>query len=498
MATPNTLPISRLVNVTAILSPSAQQAESLSTFLILGNSPVIDPVTRIRSYDTIEEVGDDFGDSAPEYLAAELWFSQAPAPNQLYIGRWVESPSSGQLYGGALSAAQQAIANFTVVTNGGIDITIDATAKTLTGITFAAAGNLNAVAGILQTAIGGSATVVWNPFYNRFIVTSATTGTTSLVSFATTGAGTDISGLLGLTAATSGAYRAPGEAAESALACATLFDNMFGQQYFGFTMLAIADADAVLVAEYTQAASNYHYFGCTTQEAGVLSPSSTTDMAYLLSQVNGLSYTCVQYSSTSPYAVVSLLARILTTDYTQNNSTIDLFYKQEPGVEGEALTATQINALEAKNCNVFVNYNNATTIIEPGVSCAGIPFYIDTAIGIVSLVIAIQTAVYNLLYSNTTKVPQTDGGMHQIQTTIQAVCAQYVANGLLAPGTWTSGGFGSLDEGDFMPTGYYVYCPPIATQSVAARAARLSVPFQVAVKLAGAVNKVNVSILVNN
>jgi hypothetical protein len=72
-----------------------------------------------------------------------------------------------------------------------------------------------------------------------------------------------------------------------------------------------------------------------------------------------------------------------------------------------------------------------------------------------------------------------------------------VFDGLLAPGVWTTGGFGALQSGDFVPKGFYVYAPPISQQNPADRSARKSVTFQVAAKLAGAIHSVNVQINVN-
>ena len=51
--------------------------------------------------------------------------------------------------------------------------------------------------------------------------------------------------------------------------------------------------------------------------------------------------------------------------------------------------------------------------------------------------------------------------------------------------------------GSFLPLGYYVYYPPISTQSQTARAARQSVPFQVMLKMAGAVQDVSIGVTVN-
>jgi hypothetical protein len=484
------LPVSRLINVSVNLTPSAAQSQSTSTLLILGSSSVIDVKSRLRQYTSINQVAADFGSSAPEYLAAVLWFEQSPQPPLLLIGRWAQTPTPGRLFGGPVGS----LGSIQAISLGGFTITIDATVKNLAALNFSAASSFNAVASIIQTGLGASATCVYNSVYNRFEITSATTGATSLVSFATPpGTGTDASHVLGL-GSTDGGYQANGMVAETALAAVTLFDSQFGQQWYAVTVLGAVTADHQAIAPYIEAGNNKHLYGVSTLDANTLNPGSITDVAYLLSQLK-FNKTTVQYSSSNPYAVVSLLARILTTDYTANNSVITLMYKQEPGIIAETLNTTQIAAVEAKNCNVFVNYDNSTAIIEPGVASSG--QFLDTVIGTDVLAITIQTALYNDLYTTTTKIPQTDAGMHILTTTVEQVCSQFVQNGQLAPGIWNQAGFGALDQGDFMSKGYYVFAPPISTQSQANRSSRMSVPIQVAAKLAGAIHTVNVIVTVN-
>ncbi len=602
--TTSQLPISRLIQGTVNLSPNAAQAQNLSTLLILGPSPVIDPVSRMRTYLSTTAVGADFGTTAPEYQAAVDWFGQSPQPGSLLIGRWAQTATAAQLYGASLSAAAQLIATWNAFTTPAFSITINGTPYTISPASFAGAVNLNGVAALIQTALAAAVagtTCVWNSTYQQFVITDGTTGTSSTLSFAraptasgsitfalnpsaaatitiggtavtfvtslttgnqiligatlsatlanavtflsqsadvniskatysvnaagtaleivygtagtagnaftlaasvatpsgstlTGGTGTDISGALGMTAATSGAYVANGVAAESALAAATLFDNQFGQQWYGLTICGAADSDHLAVAPFIESTTNKHFYGVTTQEAGVLSSVSTTDIAYQLQQL-GFNKTCYQYSSSSAFAIASLLGRQLTVNYGGNNTVITLMYKQEPGVQAETINATQITALEGKNCNVYVSYNNGTTIIEPAKVASG--QYIDTIVGMDAFLITLQTALFNALYTAPTKIPQTDPGMHVLATIIEGICQQFVVNGLFAPGVWNSGGFGTLNQGDTLTKGYYVYQPTIASQPQSNRAARISVPFQIAVKLAGAVHDVDFAISVN-
>lgn len=493
----NALPVSRLISVAVNLTPNAAQAQNLSSLLLLGSTDVIDVVERFRTYSSVNAVAADFGTTAPEYLAASLWFQQTPQPTSLQIGRWAQANSKGGLRCAPLSASQQAIATWNAVTAGAFTYTKDGgSATTVTGLNFSASANLNAVAAVIQAALTG-VTCVWNATFSRFEFKSATTGATSSVSFLTTpGSGTDISAMLGGRSTSSGAYVYAGMAAETAVEAATLFDNQFGQQWYAlsFADTNIVNADHLAVAAFLEATNNKHLYGVTTQEAGVLVAATTTDIAYQLSQL-AYKKTLVQYSSSSAYAVVSALARILTTDYTGNSTVITLMYKTEPGITAELLSATQADSVAAKNCNVFVKYNNATAILQNGVTSSGI--FLDVVTGTDWLAITLQNELYNLLYTSPTKIPQTDAGTQLLVTTCEAVCSQAVTNGLLAPGTWSSAGFGLLKQNDFLAKGFYVYAPKVSAQLAADRTARKSVPIQIAAKLAGAVHSVSIGVVVN-
>ena len=74
---------------------------------------------------------------------------------------------------------------------------------------------------------------------------------------------------------------------------------------------------------------------------------------------------------------------------------------------------------------------------------------------------------------------------------------QAVTNGLCAPGVWKSDSFGDLQTGDYLPAGYYVYATDIDDQDQSDREARKCPPFQCAVKLAGAIHSVDITLNIN-
>lgn len=606
------LNVSDVINVTVNLSPTAAVFENFGAFLAIGSSNVISTGERIREYTSLTGVEEDFGSVAPEYLAADLFFSQNPQPSFMYVGRWAQTATPGELDGGVLSPTQQLITNFTAVSSGSMFIYIDNVAISLTGVSFTTALNLNGVASLLQTAlqsVAAGTTVVWDAEEQYFVIQSGTTGVTSTVSYAAPptasgwvnfaanptagsssividgtsiafvsgtpvgnqvqvgvdlahtlqnlltfvqgstdvnlvkmtyalpnvqtgkfyivsqltgtagdaytlvgtgtgitvsgatlagGTGTDISAMMNLQ---SGVASPPvvGIASETPLQAITALDDVAGGAWYGsmFASTALQVADHLAVAGFIEGASTtgrLHLYGVTIQNPSVLSSTVTNDLASQL-QTLGYERTCSQYSSSSPYAIASLFGRGFTVDFDANNSVITLKFKQEPGVAAELITETQAATLKAKNCNVFVKYINNTAIIQEGVMAVG--YFFDEVMGTDWLRNTCQVNCYNALYTSPTKVPQTDPGTHVLVNAVNAAGVAGVNNGLLAPGQWNAAGFGALNQGDTLSTGFYTYAPPVATQSQADREARKSVPIQMAAKGSGAIHFANISILFN-
>ena len=491
------LSVQDVVNVSVYLSPTAAQERSFSTLLILGDSGVIDTTSRYRLYTSATAVAADFGTTAPEYLAASIFFGQSPSPAQLYVGAWARTATSGTLIGGALSSAQQALSNFTSISNGSLQITIAGTLKTLSGINLTSVVSLNGVATAITTALSGAGNVYWNSVYNYFYIVGSTTGTTSTITFAsTTGSGTDLSSLLSLQSS-QGGYIAAGIAAETPVAAATILAAM-SNSWYGLTFAASTmptDTQLVAVAGFVQSAAPVRILGTTTQEAAALVTGDSTSLAYLMS--NGqYTRTFVQYSSSSPYACCAIFGIAFTCQFNGVNTLYTLKFKQELGIAAETLTESQAAQLNTTNCNVFVNYNNSTAILQQGTMASG--QFFDVIHGTDWLQNAVQTAVYNVLYTSTAKIPQTDQGVGLLVTAVTSELNQAVQNDLIAPGIWYGPAIGAIVTGQNLVKGYYVYAPPVATQSLAARAARQAPVITAAIKLAGAIHSASVVINVSN
>lgn len=501
-ATPK-LSVSTIVAVAVALTAQAAQAQNLSTLLYLSVDPLyIDSVERYRTYTSYNAVIADVSPSSLTGLAAQRYFSQVPRPKQLIVGRWLQSNFAGGLRGATGVSLSKTITQWQAVTNGAFGVSIDgASVAQITGLNFAAVLDLNGVAAVIDAGLTG-ADCYYNANYDRFEFIShlASGVTTSGLSYlsAPTGGGTDISGAFTLSsaAAAPAAYLFGGGAAESATSCAVTFDSLIGRRFYPMSAGPSANDQNVLDFNAAiQAMNNKHLYAHTTQDAATLNGTNvdTTSLAVVLHRL-ARDRSFIQYSSTDPYAAISGIARLITVDYTASNSAITLMFKQEPGVLPENINASQAQNLKDKGVNVFAAYDNNTMILQYGMMSSGI--YADQISFADWFATTVQTAQYNALYVGK-RIPQTDTGMHTLQTISEGICSLAVKNGNVAPGTWLSDGFGILNYGDYMPTGFYVLQGKVADQSAADRASRLATPQQIALKLSGAVHEIDIAVTIN-
>ncbi|VUS53766.1 DUF3383 family protein [Klebsiella spallanzanii] len=268
-------------------------------------------------------------------------------------------------------------------------------------------------------------------------------------------------------------------------------------QYTNWYGLAIADsadlveADVISVAAAIEASSLSRILAVTTADVNVLVTGNTDNIGYKL-KAAGYARTFWQYSSSSKYAAISAFGRAFTVNFTGSNTTITLKFKTEPGITYETLTTPQAAAIDAINGNVYVYYANDTAIIQQGVMANG--DFFDERHGLDWLQNYVQTNLYNLLYTSTTKIPQTDAGVTRLMTNVEASLDQAANNGLIAPGVWNGGPIGQIESGDTLTKGYYVYADAVANQAQSDREARKSPVIQAAIKLAGAIHYGDVQI----
>ena len=266
--------------------------------------------------------------------------------------------------------------------------------------------------------------------------------------------GTDISTLVGGTAAM-GALAVPGIAAETPLAavqaCANVSNVWYGLTFPQNTAVLLTLTDYTAIAAYILASSRSRMFGVTLYGNGTgaaggtacLNASITNDLASVLQSLNNKRIV-MMYSSSNPAAVETLYGRAFTTDWNGSNTAYTLAYKQAPGITAENLTQSQFTAMVGKGVNADISVDNDTQFIWPGQMSQG--YFFDEVHGTDWFANRVQTDVFNVMYTTTTKVPQTDPGMNMIAAAINGSNGAAVNNGFVAPGQWNGPPVGSLGD----------------------------------------------------
>ena len=201
-------------------------------------------------------------------------------------------------------------------------------------------------------------------------------------------------------------------------------------------------------------------------------------------------------------AMAAAIGRGMSVDFSGSNTTLNMQMKDLAGVSPD----TGITQTIASTCATLgVDFYTSIGSSGPGLSkyfSNGGPngFYFDAVYNLIWFYFAQQVAIFNVIATAGTKVPQTEAGVAQLRNAAISVCAQAVTNGYLAPGTWTATdtfGNPTVFRQNILTTGFYVYTAPVASQSAADRLARKAPTMQIAGKSAGAIDSANVLISIN-
>ena len=486
------LSVDGVVQVSLLLSSPAPTARGFGTKLIIGKATILPLWQRVKEYADLDELVVDFISSTEEYKAAAIHFGQNPRPRKVKIGRQFLAAQAGSLRGGV---ASDVVGDYTGITDGIFDITINGTNRVIDAVNFTGDVTMADVAASIQTALQvalASTLCTWDATLKKFIITSPTTGPTSIVLPAVAGTaatGVDISTLLALTVDDE-AKSVNGIAIETMTAAwdaSAIFDPDF---YFTAVTAAMSTQD--IKDSGAWALSHVHQFFYTTADANALVTSDTGNLGYYFKNLSNRR-TLGMYSGGSPYASQSPSARAGVVDFDQPNSTITLMYKQLPGVAVDELTSAQVAALQSYNLNYYVT-RGGISVLENAKMADGT--FQDEVHGLDWFQAGLQNAIFAKLATTPTKIPQTDLGAAQIIDACNAFAKKTRNNGLVAPGKWVGDAFGELKTNDFMPTGFYFAAGLVSDMSAADKAARKSPPITGAILLAGAIHTVAVQVTI--
>lgn len=486
------LPISLVVDVQISRDTVFRTGNDFGQFNFVGISDRISTNERIRQYNNLAGVAVDFPSDSEEYIAASQWFNTgiSPIPTVLYISRWVNANTKAQLRSGAplLVVDSETATCWKDVTDGSFRITINGVTANVTAIDFSAQTTLAGVASQIQAALVSAgftgATCVFDTLSNKFWIQSGTAGDASTISYLTTATasvGTDISGVggandyLNARATANDAELVQGMDAETITDCLNTIDDINDDWYgFGFYNGVRDDDEAKEASEWAE--SKIKLFFTATNDAGTLSSSSTSDIAYILKSLNRNRSIVFYNADSAKYPDVAFASRGFVLDAGTENWK----FKKFSNIVPSDINQNQYKAAIDKSCNLYVEIGG-TAITTEGVVSSG--EYIDIMRGTDWQQNLIGTNLYFAL-NNPIKVPYTDAGVAILRSSVSSSLDQGVLRGFFAP---------FLDADGVFHEAYEITTIPVASVPVNERAARKYNYISFVAYLSGAINNVKVT-----
>ncbi len=470
------LPISTIANVNITTTPKLASREGFGTLLgITSESGPIDNAELLRFYSNSDDVGTDFGTSSEIYKLASAYFSQSPSPTNFAVGMRYETTQFSTLY----CVTPSTYTNVTTDLAGlpvSFSFTVTASGTPVTqeySLTFGSSITTEAEAvAELQAAIDAEATQTIIAGYDTansrftFEFTGGNTAGDSIGFMGDGSSGTNLNTIIGGTQSsgyTSETF-APQDITAALNALYQKSDNWYG---FAFTK-EMTDAyqsvsgtsgvvEAAAWAESAAAPKVFWNQSYDNQTVNV-SAANQSSVAKTLQTAN-YTRTGTTYSSDgASYAAASIAGYAFTWNPNSTNSHYTLKFKPLPGIPTEDLSANQNTNMNDVNANAQISIGGQSMYSE-GVQASG--DFFDKIHGIDWLENALETNIFNYLYSASSKRPASGVGQSGIEQALRSGLIEGVNNGFIGPG------FGT--DGTFYPEGFEITVPVLSQADKVAR-----------------------------
>lgn len=167
-------------------------------------------------------------------------------------------------------------------------------------------------------------------------------------------------------------------------------------------------------------------------------------------------------------------------------------YRSLNGVATSDLTEKQVEAIEAQNGNVYVTRGYRYNVVEHASTGSGLR--IDEVLYLDSMASDLRTAMVGLIVNSANRLPQNDSTSTLFISTVNSVLNNYANRGIIGTGVWDGNTVGTLENGDMVENGYYVYIEPYSMQTAADRAEHKALPVNVCVCMTGSVESVEITV----
>ena len=452
------LPITNIVSINVTFLPAGIGGFNVNNLALITSDPFLSNPNgdTFRTYVSLSQVGQDFGTSTETYQQATAVFSQQP--NNIGAG--------GNLI--IFPAFTNTSLNAILVNAGGSGYKV---------------GDL---INVIQTgANSGTATVS--------VVNGS--GTVSAISLLTGGLGYSTT----TSAATTGGAGTGLTVTISTLTTETLTQAIARTYNYTYYVGCISTAYGTnttwpALANSVQGLQNVLLF---------LPSNNTIDIQgafTVIQQATDYNTRCLYYSNSSALQArlfaAAYASRLLSVNASGSNTAINMNLQQLETITSDpGITQNIVSLCAIAGVDIY-----PSTAGYPGVYSNGANKYADEVWNIIAFVAQLEVNGFNALANAGTKVPQTEPGVQVLKNAYKQACQQFVNNGYIAPGLWTSAQIIG-NQADLISNiaqyGYYVYSQPVNQQATSARALRQAPAISIAIKEAGGINSSVVNVYIN-
>ena len=494
------LDINEIIDVSAsIVAQGAPRREfGIGIFITSSNKVSASGAERIRTFANQSEIADASDSTDAPYLAGSSWFSQVPRPKNLMIAGFSKVRRDTVITGTRVTSS---LSDFQAITNASISFD----GNNAGGADFSSAGSLADVATTIQGLIRATSpdfSMTYDSNAQAFVITIDTTSSVSAVAdggmMSVAEGNENHSAMFGLAPPANYALGSAGETITEALdEIADLDDGFY---YVLPDHASIDDDDLLAIGAWAESRSNLVVADVTG--ASILASNENTSIA---AQMAALEYgrTSLVWSSSTDYKATSIAARLSSWNPSAPASLPTAKFKSLPGRLADDITTTQKRELDRKMVNHYSPYGTVNIFAEGQTLKAG--SWMDVVLWLDWFVDAERKALFNLLVSTPTRIPQTDRGAAAIIEVVTGICEQGVRNGGIAGGVVSPAladvirrTTGNDDFDGTLSTGYLVHVDPFALQDQTDRDARRSSPVFIALKGSGAIHSAEVTINFEN
>lgn len=415
------VPASKFVNIVPGVVGTGGNPLSLNGVMLTTDNSI--PIGTIKTFSSTSDVSDWFGATSTEYDLAAVYFNgfenSTVKPGALHMAQFNTAAVAAYLRSGSFAGVSLDTVNGYA---GVLTISIDGTSRTSSTIDLSSATSFSNAASLITAGFsGGQIVCTYDAKLSRFVLTSATTGATSTMGFAT---GT-LSANMKLTAA-AGAETSQGAAvAVEATFMEALLDLTQNWASF-FTTFEPADDSKTEFADWANDSGEKYLYIPWTSAASI----SSFETALYADEYDGV-YPVGPRAEDAAF-VAGVVASI---DFGRANGRVDIFFKYQSGLAATVTDSATYDALEAGGRNFIAavaTANDRFTVHVTG-QMPGKWQWLDPYVNQIYLNSQFQLALITMMMS-VNSIPHNEFGRELLRAACQDPINQALLNGTIRSG----------------------------------------------------------------